>query len=126
MGTFFCTRGFNDKPGQARGDIGTGEIVHRSPHATPGYWNDPVKTAESFRNGWFHSGDLGIIDDEGYLTVLDRKRDMIKTGGENVVRSKRSWMHTGPCWRSPLKRQLREQVTNQRVADPREEHHGPE
>jgi fatty-acyl-CoA synthase len=62
-----------------------GEIVHRSPHAMLGYWNDPEQTAETFRNGWFHSGDLGVIDDEGYLSVVDRKRDMIKTGGENVA-----------------------------------------
>jgi fatty-acyl-CoA synthase len=62
-----------------------GEIVHRSPHAMLGYWNDPDKTAEAFRNGWFHSGDLGVIDEEGYLTVVDRKKDMIKTGGENVA-----------------------------------------
>ncbi len=62
-----------------------GEIVHRSPHATLGYWKNPEKTAESFRNGWFHSGDLGIIDEEGYLSVVDRKKDMIKTGGENVA-----------------------------------------
>ena len=62
-----------------------GEIVHRSPHATPGYWGDPVKTADTFRNGWFHSGDLGVVDEEGYLTVVDRKKDMIKTGGENVA-----------------------------------------
>ena len=62
-----------------------GEIVHRSPHAMLGYWNDPEKTAEAFRNGWFHSGDLGVLDEEGYLTVVDRKKDMIKTGGENVA-----------------------------------------
>jgi fatty-acyl-CoA synthase len=62
-----------------------GEIVHRSPHAMLGYWNDPEKTAATFRNGWFHSGDLGVIDDEGYLSVVDRKKDMIKTGGENVA-----------------------------------------
>jgi fatty-acyl-CoA synthase len=62
-----------------------GEIVHRSPHATLGYWNDPEKTAQAFAGGWFHSGDLGVLDDEGYLTVVDRKKDMIKTGGENVA-----------------------------------------
>lgn len=62
-----------------------GEIVHRGPHAMLGYWNDPEKTAESFRNGWFHSGDLGVMDEEGYLYVVDRKKDMIKTGGENVA-----------------------------------------
>jgi fatty-acyl-CoA synthase len=62
-----------------------GEIVHRSPHAMLGYWNDPKKTAEAFRNGWFHSGDLGVTDEEGYLYVVDRKKDMIKTGGENVA-----------------------------------------
>lgn len=62
-----------------------GEIVHRSPHAALGYYNDEEKTAAAFRNGWFHSGDLGIIDEDGYLSVVDRKKDMIKTGGENVA-----------------------------------------
>ena len=62
-----------------------GEIVHRSPHATQGYWRDEARTAEAFRGGWFHSGDLGVFDDEGRLTVVDRKKDMIKTGGENVA-----------------------------------------
>ena len=62
-----------------------GEIVHRGPHVMLGYWNDPEKTAEAFRNGWFHSGDLGIMDAEGYLSVVDRKKDMIKSGGENVA-----------------------------------------
>ena len=62
-----------------------GEIVHRSPHAALGYYDDEAKTAEAFRNGWFHSGDLGTIDERGYLTVVDRKKDMIKSGGENVA-----------------------------------------
>ncbi len=62
-----------------------GEIVHRSPHATLGYFGDEEKTAEAFRSGWFHSGDLGVLDTDGYLSVVDRKKDMIKTGGENVA-----------------------------------------
>jgi fatty-acyl-CoA synthase len=62
-----------------------GEIVHRSPHASLGYFRDELKTAAAFRDGWFHSGDLGVIDENGYLTVVDRKKDMIKTGGENVA-----------------------------------------
>ena len=62
-----------------------GEIVHRSPHAALGYYNDEAKTAEAFRGGWFHSGDLGIMTEDGYLSVVDRKKDMIKTGGENVA-----------------------------------------
>jgi fatty-acyl-CoA synthase len=56
-----------------------GEIVHRSPHAILAYLDDPEKTAEAFRGEWFHSGDLGTLDDEGYLTVVDRIKDMIKT-----------------------------------------------
>ncbi|MEY9926451.1 fatty-acyl-CoA synthase [Catenulispora sp. GP43] len=66
-----------------RGEVG--EIVHRGPHTMLGYWDDPERTAEAFRGGWFHSGDLGVMDDEGYLRVVDRKKDMIKTGGENVA-----------------------------------------
>jgi fatty-acyl-CoA synthase len=62
-----------------------GEIVHRSPHATLGYYQDAEKTAEAFRGGWFHSGDLGYLDEGGRLYVVDRKKDMIKTGGENVA-----------------------------------------
>ncbi|WP_028644666.1 fatty acyl-CoA synthetase [Nocardioides sp. URHA0020] len=62
-----------------------GEIVHRSPHATLGYYRDEAKTAEAFRGGWFHSGDLGYLDEGGRLYVVDRKKDMIKTGGENVA-----------------------------------------
>ena len=62
-----------------------GEIVHRSPHLLSGYYNDPVKTAAAFTGGWFHSGDLATVDDEGHITVVDRVKDMIKTGGENVA-----------------------------------------
>ncbi|HEY4017550.1 MAG TPA: acyl-CoA synthetase, partial [Pseudonocardiaceae bacterium] len=62
-----------------------GEIVHRSPHATMGYFGKPEITARAFTNGWFHSGDLGVFDEDGYLTVVDRKKDMIKSGGENVA-----------------------------------------
>lgn len=67
------------KPGEV------GEIVHRSPQLLSGYFNDPEKTAAAFHGGWFHSGDLATIDDEGYITVVDRKKDMIKSGGENVA-----------------------------------------
>ncbi|WP_225007114.1 fatty acyl-CoA synthetase [Novosphingobium percolationis] len=67
----------------APGEIG--EIVHRSPQLLTGYWNDPERTADAFAGGWFHSGDLGTIDADGYITVIDRKKDMIKSGGENVA-----------------------------------------
>ncbi|TAH67850.1 MAG: long-chain-fatty-acid--CoA ligase [Rhodopseudomonas palustris] len=62
-----------------------GEIVHRSPQLMIGYFRDEERTAQAFEGGWFHSGDLGVLDDEGYLTVVDRKKDMIKSGGENVA-----------------------------------------
>jgi fatty-acyl-CoA synthase len=67
----------------ANGTIG--EIAHRGPHLMLGYLDDPVRTAEAFRGGWFHSGDLGYYDEFGLLHVVDRKKDMIKTGGENVA-----------------------------------------
>ena len=62
-----------------------GEITGRGPHAMLMYFKDPEKTEEAMRGGWFHSGDLGVMDEEGYITVVDRKKDMIKTGGENVA-----------------------------------------
>jgi fatty-acyl-CoA synthase len=67
----------------ATGEVG--EIVHRSPHLMLGYFHDDERTAAAFEGGWFHSGDLATIDDDGYITVVDRKKDMIKTGGENVA-----------------------------------------
>ncbi|MBB3176004.1 acyl-CoA synthetase [Variovorax sp. Sphag1AA] len=62
-----------------------GEVVHRSPHLMLGYFHDDERTKAAFEGGWFHSGDLATIDDEGYITIVDRKKDMIKTGGENVA-----------------------------------------
>lgn len=62
-----------------------GEIVHRSPHLMLGYLHDDERTRAAFAGGWFHSGDLATIDEEGFITVVDRKKDMIKSGGENVA-----------------------------------------
>ncbi|HQD46776.1 AMP-binding protein, partial [Ottowia sp.] len=73
----------DDMQDVAVGEVG--EIVHRSPHLMLGYFNDPERTAAAFSGDWFHSGDLGTIDDEGYISVVDRKKDMIKSGGENVA-----------------------------------------
>lgn len=67
----------------APGEVG--EIVHRSPQLLSGYFHDEERTRAAFAGGWFHSGDLATIDAEGYITVVDRKKDMIKTGGENVA-----------------------------------------
>ena len=61
-----------------------GEIVMRGPCVMKGYFKNEQKTAEALRNGWLHTGDLGRFDDEGFLFFVDRKKDMIKTGGENV------------------------------------------
>ncbi|MEE8601297.1 fatty acyl-CoA synthetase [Euzebya tangerina] len=66
----------------AVGEIG--EIVHRSRQVTLGYLDDPERTAAAFEGGWFHSGDLATMDADGYITVVDRKKDMINSGGENV------------------------------------------
>ncbi|MBX5436790.1 MAG: o-succinylbenzoate--CoA ligase [Alicyclobacillaceae bacterium] len=61
-----------------------GEIVVRGPTVTPGYWRRPEETRNAIRNGWLHTGDIGCLDAEGYLYVLDRRRDLIVSGGENV------------------------------------------
>ena len=69
----------NDVP---RGSIG--EVWVYGPNNVKGYWNKPVETAKAFTNGWFHSGDAGYMDDEGYIYVVDRIKDMVLRGGENV------------------------------------------
>ena len=61
-----------------------GEIVYRGPTQMAGYWNDEKATAEAFAGGWFHSGDLVRVDDEGFIYVVDRAKDMIISGGENI------------------------------------------
>jgi fatty-acyl-CoA synthase len=61
-----------------------GEIVFRGPQVMTGYWNDPEKTAETMRNGWMHSGDMATLDERGYLTIVDRKKDLIISGGANI------------------------------------------
>jgi long-chain acyl-CoA synthetase len=62
----------------------TGEVWIKGPHIMPGYWNKPEATAESITDGWLHTGDLGHVDDEGFLYITDRAKDMIIRGGENV------------------------------------------
>jgi long-chain acyl-CoA synthetase len=63
---------------------GVGELLVRAPNVVQGYWNKPEATAETFVDGWLHTGDLARIDDDGLLYIVDRKKDMINRGGENV------------------------------------------
>jgi acyl-CoA synthetase (AMP-forming)/AMP-acid ligase II len=62
-----------------------GEIVLRGPKVFKGYWKNPQATAEAIKNGWFHTGDIGTLDEEGYLYIVDRKKDVIISGGENIA-----------------------------------------
>jgi long-chain acyl-CoA synthetase len=61
-----------------------GEILLRSPTVVQGYWNKPDATAETFKDGWLITGDVGYLDDEGYIFLTDRIKDMIIRGGENI------------------------------------------
>ena len=72
----------NSMPADARG-----EIVMRGPKVFPGYWRDPEATAAAFAGGWFHTGDIGVRDEDGYLFIVDRLKDMIVSGGENIAGS---------------------------------------
>ncbi len=64
-----------------------GEIVMRGPKVFKGYWRDPESTAAAFAGGWFHTGDIGVRDEDGYLFIVDRLKDMIVSGGENIAGS---------------------------------------
>ena len=64
-----------------------GEICLRGPKVTKGYWRDPKKTEQSFHGDWFRSGDVGYLDEDGFLFITDRKKDMIISGGENIASS---------------------------------------
>ena len=66
----------------AAGDVG--EICCKGAHVMQGYWNKPEASAEALRGGWLHTGDLGYVDADGFVFVVDRLKDMIITGGENV------------------------------------------
>ncbi|HUW65344.1 MAG TPA: acyl-CoA synthetase [Spirochaetia bacterium] len=62
-----------------------GEICGRGPHTLLLYFKEPEKTEDALAHGWFHSGDIGVLDEDDFITVADRKKDMVKTGGENVA-----------------------------------------
>jgi acyl-CoA synthetase (AMP-forming)/AMP-acid ligase II len=64
-----------------------GEVVLRGPKVFKGYWRDPEATAAAFAGGWFHTGDIGVRDEDGYLWIVDRLKDMILSGGENIAGS---------------------------------------
>jgi fatty-acyl-CoA synthase len=66
----------------ARGDVG--ELLTKGPNITPGYWNKPEETAQAFTDGWLHTGDAARQDDEGFVYIVDRWKDMYISGGENV------------------------------------------
>src|SRR5260370_27138166 len=61
-----------------------GEICVRAPHVMAGYWKRPEQTAETLKNGWLHTGDIARADERGYMFILDRKKDMIVSGGFNI------------------------------------------
>ncbi|MFE9436041.1 acyl-CoA synthetase [Streptomyces sp. NPDC006640] len=74
-----------DEDGKDVPDGTPGEVVYRSPQLCDGYWDKPEETAEAFRDGWFHSGDLAVRDADGYFTVVDRVKDVINSGGVLVA-----------------------------------------
>ena len=63
---------------------GVGELLVRGQNVVAGYWNKPEQTVETFVDGWLHTGDLARVDDEGFVQIVDRRKDMVNRGGENV------------------------------------------
>jgi fatty-acyl-CoA synthase len=76
-----------DEQGVAQPAGVPGEIVLRGPKVFRGYWRDEEATAKAFAGGWFHTGDVGVVDEDGYLYIVDRLKDMILSGGENIASS---------------------------------------
>ena len=70
-----------------------GEVVLRGPKVFTGYWRDPEATSKAFAGGWFHTGDIGVKDDDGYVYIVDRLKDMIVSGGENIAGSEVERVH---------------------------------
>jgi hypothetical protein len=96
-------RGRRADPRPGRGPDVVGELWIKGPNVVRGYWNKPEATAKSFTKGWLHSGDIARIDDEGFVFIVDRAKDMIIRGGENVY----SVARRGGDLRTPRRRRLR-------------------
>ncbi|MEU6773522.1 acyl-CoA synthetase [Streptomyces sp. NPDC046759] len=87
-----------DDRGEDVPDGTPGEIVYRSPQLCEGYWDKPQESAEAFRDGWFHSGDLAVRDADGYFTIVDRVKDVINSGGVLVAsRQVEDALYTHEC-----------------------------
>ncbi|GAC1587971.1 MAG: long-chain fatty acid--CoA ligase [Candidatus Velthaea sp.] len=83
--TFTCQVRIVDDAGNDAAPGELGELIVRSPHVMSGYWNDPVRTAAAIQDGWLRSGDLATVDADGYLYIVDRKKDLIISGGANIA-----------------------------------------
>jgi len=74
-----------------------GELIIKGPQVMPGYWKQPDETANMLRNGWLYTGDIASMDEQGYVTIVDRKKDLVLTGGYNVYpREVDEVLHTHP------------------------------
>ena len=66
-----------------------GEVIARSDGVMAGYWKQPEASAEALRGGWFHTGDMAVMNEDGYILIVDRRKDIIVSGGENISSLKR-------------------------------------